>query len=125
MTDNDVVNVVAMRAAATALSEIRPLGRVARTSVAATTDAAGPGCIAFLWAYAVIHVAHARGFDPAVARAISPVPLFSTFVLALATAAAASIAAAVRSGRTGRRPRATPRLLAYSIGVFGAAMVLF
>jgi hypothetical protein len=125
MTDNDVVNVALMRAQATALSEIRPLGRVVRASAVSTADVAGTGCVAFLWAYAVIHVAHERGFDPAAARAISSIPLFSTFVLALAVAALSSIAASVVVALTGRRLRATPRLLATSIGLFGAAMILF
>jgi hypothetical protein len=114
-----------VQADATALSEIRPLGRVVRASAASTTDVAGAGCVAFLWAYAVIHIAHERGFDLAMARAISPIPLFSTFVLALAVAGAASIAASTVLGRTGRRLRAMPRLLACSIGLFGAVMVLF
>jgi len=134
MPYNDVVNVGRMRGNVSALSDIQALGRHAHATTAAARImaprslagmVATPGCIAFLWAYAAIHLAHERGLDPAAAAAISPIPLFSTFVLALAAAVTASVAAALVHRVTGRRVGATPRLLAYSIGFFGAVMVLF
>ena len=125
MLDNDVVNVAAMRANVTSLSEIRPLWGSLGAQQSFVGIAAGPGCLMFLWAYTAIHLAHERGVYPTVARAISGIPLFSTFILGLATAVAASIVVLVVHRLTGLRLRATPRLLAYSIGLFGAVMVLF
>jgi hypothetical protein len=76
-----------------------------------------------LWAYAGLHLAHERGFDLPLARAIAPIPLFSTFLLGLAAAAVASITVAF-GFQTARRFDPTPRLLAFSVGLFAAVMVL-
>jgi hypothetical protein len=78
-----------------------------------------------LWVYTALHFAHERGIDLPVGRAISCIPLFSTCALSLATAAATSIVVALALRMTRRRPYAVPRILAVSIGLFAAVMVLF
>jgi hypothetical protein len=86
--------------------------------------AAGHGCVSFLWTYAVVHLAHERGFDLAAVR-ITPIPLFSTLLWGLAAAAATASAVPLIVLATGRRLRSMPRLLVASIALYGAIMVLF
>jgi hypothetical protein len=86
---------------------------------------AGPGCLVFLWVYSALHLGHERGLDLPFALAVSPVPLFSTFLLSLAAACGASIAIAVVARATCGRPAVRPRALLCSIAIFAAVMVLF
>jgi hypothetical protein len=95
----------------------------ARSALAAT--AAGPGCLVFLWEYSAIHLAHVRGFDLSVARAVSPIHLFAAFLVSLAGALIASIAVTIVARATGRPMRPHPRALVCSISLFGAVMLLF
>jgi hypothetical protein len=107
---------------------VLPLGNVRRPHEAPRALAralAGPGCLVFLWVYAGLHLAHERGLDLPVAHLVSPIPLFSTFLISLTVTAAASIAAALASRATRTRLYPSPRLLGWSIGVFAAVMVLF
>jgi hypothetical protein len=84
------------------------------------------GCVAFLWAYAALHLAHVAGFDPAPVRAIGSIPLFSIFVASAAVAVVSGVLAALAFGRAPERVlKAVPRLLAVSIVGFGVAMLLF
>jgi hypothetical protein len=87
--------------------------------------AVGVGCVEFLWLYAGLHLAHVQGFDLAVARAVSPIPLFAIFIVSVALAGLLAVPTTMIV-RASRRPLTSlSSVLAASIMVFAASVILF
>jgi hypothetical protein len=95
----------------------------ARASLAPRAIQITGATIGFLIAYATITVLHAVGHEPAVIRALSPIPLFARIV--------SSAIAAVPSGLLlprvlpARTVRAMPALLAMGIALVSVAILVF
>jgi hypothetical protein len=84
----------------------------------------GAGCIAFLWIYAGLHLAHAFGVEPPFVRSVAPIPLFAICLISLATAAAASVPAAYLLIGNRRWLASLPAALATSIVAFALSVIL-
>jgi hypothetical protein len=85
----------------------------------------GVGCVEFLWLYAGLHLAHTRGLDPSWVRALSPIPLFAICLASLALAGALAIPTTLMVRASGRPLTSLSNVLAVSIGVFAASVILF
>jgi hypothetical protein len=104
-------------------SRVLPFGHAARGP--GLVNAVCIGCAQFLCAYSALHVAHAKGVDWRLVRAISSIPLFSIFIASLAIAAAGSVPTALAFRRAERRQPSLPVILVSSIGLFAVVVALF
>jgi hypothetical protein len=83
------------------------------------------GCMAFLWTYAALHLAHTLGYDVPLVRAIAPIPLFAIFITSAAVGALSAVPMTRLIILGGRRLTSLPTALLFSIAVFSASVVLF
>lgn len=82
------------------------------------------GCVAFLCAYATLQLCHATGHDPAIVRALHPIPLFARFVASAACAVPLGIVGGALVTARPRARRRLPTLLAAAIALFIGCVLL-
>jgi hypothetical protein len=112
-------------------ANVRPL-RAARTLPSGDTTvvrgrasiSVGAGCVAFLWIYAGLHLAHACGVDVSFARAITTIPLFAIFIVSVSVATLATAPLTYLLIGNARMRASFPRALTVSIVAFSLSIIL-
>jgi hypothetical protein len=129
-----VIIIVAVRASSLRRVDVPPLRvsvpvRLPARRWSAASARAGArvvvGAIAFLSSYAALQVGHATGHDPPLVGALLPIPLYARFVVCVALATPVGLAAGALVAARPRLLAKLPALLAATIAVAVAGVVLF